>query len=1417
MVWSFTTGSSPAAAPPSSVNPGNDASAVALNQILSATFLAAMNGTTFTTSTFTVTGPGGLVAGTVAYDGTNRIARFTPASNYAPNTTFTARLTTGVRDANGYALASAHVWSFTTGAVVDGSLAVSSTNPADGASGVPTNQTVAATFRTAMDSSTLTTATFTLNLSGGAAVSGNVAYDAVNRVVTFTPAALLAASTTFVARLSTAVRDGSGHPFANSYAWNFSTGDAPAADPPSSVNPGNDASAVALNQIVSATFLAAMDGTTLTTETFTVTGPGGLVAGTVAYDAPNGIVRFTPASTYAPNTTFTARLTTAVRNAAGHALAAAHVWSFTTGSAVDGSLAVSSTNPADGASGVPTNQTVAASFRTAMDGSTLTTATFTVTISGGAAVSGTVDYDATTRVVTFTPAALLPASTTFEARLSTAVRDGSANPFANPYSWNFSTGTAPAAAPPSSVNPGNDASAVALNQIVSATFPAAMDGSTILFTTFTVTGPGGQVAGSVAYDVANRIARFTPASNYAANTLFTARLTTAVKNAAGYALATAHVWRFTTGSVVDGSLAVSSTNPADGAVDVPTNQKVTVSFRTAMDGSTLTTSSFTLTVSGGAAVAGSVVYDAVNRVVTFTPANLLVVQTNYVARLSTAVKDASGHPFANPMSWGFRTGGTIDGTAPFVTTSSPSPNATGVTTPLTVTASFSEAMNSSTITSATFTVAGPGSSVVTGTVTYDALSNTARFAPNATLAGGSVYTPTITLGAEDLAGNPMDAPFVWQFTTLTTIDGSLAVSSTNPTDGATGVPTNQTVSAVFAAPMDSSTLTTATFTVSAGGGANVTGTVVYNAGTRTVSFSPTGFFPVGTTLLARLSTTVANAAGEPFAAPYVWGFTTGDQPLFATRPTSVSPSDGVTGVLTNRVVSATFPTAMDSSTFTTSTFLVTGLGGAQVAGTVSYDEPNRIARFAPASNYTTSTTLTATLTTAVRNQAGYPLQNAEVWSFTTGLLAGLGPIAVISTDPTDGATGVPTNQLVAATFRSAMDASTLTTSTFTLSDGGSPPVTGTIFYDAANRVATFTSQDLLLADNTFIARFSTDVKASDGSPFLEPYVWGFSTGSTSDTTPPTVASKLPADGTTGVALNQSINATFSEAMDPTSITSVTFTLSGPGAVAVTGVVTYDAPGRIGTFNPSDLLSPSSTYTPTVTIGATDLAGNPMASSAVWTFSTSATASTSIQEFVALGAAGSFAILAGSTVTNTGPTILNGDLGVSPGTAVTGFPPGSVNGSIHAGDSDAALAKLALTTAYNDAAGRSTAPITVAGNLGGMTLAPGLYKSGESLEISSGDLTLDAKGDANGAFVFQMGSTLTTTVGRKIILSGGAKATNVYWQVGSSATLGVSSIFKGNILADQSITLETGATMEGRALTRIGAVTLDSNTVTVPTP
>lgn len=201
--------------------------------------------------------------------------------------------------------------------------------------------------------------------------------------------------------------------------------------------------------------------------------------------------------------------------------------------------------------------------------------------------------------------------------------------------------------------------------------------------------------------------------------------------------------------------------------------------------------------------------------------------------------------------------------------------------------------------------------------------------------------------------------------------------------------------------------------------------------------------------------------------------------------------------------------------------------------------------------------------------------------------------------------------------------------------------------------------------------------------------------------------------------------------------------------------------------------------------------------------------------ITLGTSQSFAVLGGSTVTNTGASAITGNVGVSPGSSVTGFPPGVVTGgAIHAADAVASQAQTDLTTAYNAAAGTPCTVDLTGQNLGGLTLTPGVYCFTSSAALT-GALTLNMQGNPNALFLFKIGSTLTTASGSSVLLTNSGGTTcppNLFWQVGSSATLGTGSTFLGNILALTSITLTTGSNVNGRALARNGAVTLDTNTV-----
>jgi hypothetical protein len=206
--------------------------------------------------------------------------------------------------------------------------------------------------------------------------------------------------------------------------------------------------------------------------------------------------------------------------------------------------------------------------------------------------------------------------------------------------------------------------------------------------------------------------------------------------------------------------------------------------------------------------------------------------------------------------------------------------------------------------------------------------------------------------------------------------------------------------------------------------------------------------------------------------------------------------------------------------------------------------------------------------------------------------------------------------------------------------------------------------------------------------------------------------------------------------------------------------------------------------------------------------------------VPLGTAGTYAVLAGTTVTNTGPTVLNGDLGISPNGACTGFPapctgggPGIVNGTIHAADAAAAQAQLDLTTAYDNAFGQPVTQ-TIGTQLGGAIITPGVYDSAAGDFSITGTLTLDAQGKPAAVFIFKAASTLVTQAGdSQVNLVNGAQSCNVFWQVGSSATLGTNTLFRGNILALTAISATTGAVIDGRLLARNAAVTTDINTIT----
>src|SRR6202166_4132888 len=503
---------------------------------------------------------------------------------------------------------------------------VTSVTPPDGSTlASPSSAVITATFSKAMNPATINASTFTLT-SGGTSVSGQVTYTAATNIATFTPSAALANSTLFTATITTGAKDPAGTSLAANFVWTFTT-----AAPPTVVStvPANGATAVAVNTTISATFSEAMNAATINAATFTVTGPGTTpVAGTVTYAGTTAT--FTPTSLLANSTLFTATITTGAKDPAGVPLAANFVWTFTTAAPPT----VVSTVPANGATAVAVNTLVSATFSAAMNAATINGTTFTVTGPGATPVAGTVTYAGST--ATFTPTLVLANSTLFTATITTAAKDPSGAPLAANFVWTFTTGP-----PPSVVStvPANGAPAVPVNTTIAATFNVPMNAATINAATFTVTGPGTTpVAGAVTYS--GSTATFTPTLVLANSTLFTATITTGAKDPTGAPLAANYVWTFTTAPPP----AVTATVPAAGSTNVPLNQKITATFNTSMNVATITaTGTFTLAVAGGgAAVPGTVTYDAASNTPIFAPTTALAASTQFTATVTTAAQSAQG-------------------------------------------------------------------------------------------------------------------------------------------------------------------------------------------------------------------------------------------------------------------------------------------------------------------------------------------------------------------------------------------------------------------------------------------------------------------------------------------------------------------------------------------------------------------------------------------------------------------------------------------------------------------------------------------------------------------------------------------------------------------------------------------------------
>jgi hypothetical protein len=1352
----------PVQGPPtvSGTTPTNAATGVGTDSTVTATFSRSMDATTITSSSFTLTRSDGmLVAGAISYDATARRATLTPAALLAHSRSYTARLVATIGASDGTALAAPVTWSFTTGAP-----RVTSTAPAAGAFAAPRTTEVAATFSSSMDPATITASSFTLTPAASAtAVAATVTYDSATRTAKLVPTARLAAGTDYTARLYTSVRAADGAALAAAVTWTFTTAACPCTLfsitlQPSIVNistlNGRDPAAgpysleLGVKVIVDEpTNLTAVrfykDALETGTHTATVwTADGSLKLAQVAFAGETASgwqtqALATPVALEAGKVYVVSVNANASFVQTFDALAAAVV-SGPLRSVADGQngvfadaaetfptqshrssnyfvdvevvasgastpLTVTATSPAGGATGVARTTSVRATFSRSVEPATVTSSTFTLRkTADGTAVGAALAYDGATKTAVLTPSSALAAATMYTAALTIGVRATDGAPLATQVEWSFTTADAPAPTVTLTV-PAGGADDLGTAVKPRAEFSQALDPATVTAASFTLTGPAGAVAGTVAYDGATRAATFSPAAPLQLGATYTARLDGAITSLEGKALGTPYSWSFTVAASEPGAPAVGSTSPAGDATGVARDTQVMATFSRSMDPATITAASFSLTAAGSATpVAATVAYNAVSRVATLTPTAMLPGGTALTARVAASVTAADGTPLAGAVSWTFTTAA-----CPCTLfSSSVEPTFTGVSTvngrdpaagpyslelgvkvtvdePMHLTAVrfYRDALETGVHTATVWTADGTLklAQVPFATETASGWQTQALPAP-LSLSAGTVYVVSVNANSsfvqtfDALATAVVSGPlrsvadgqngvfadaaglFPTQSFRSSSYHVDLEVSAPapprvvakTPATGATGVSRGTIVSARFSRSLDPATVSGSTVTLAAADGTAVAATVAYDATTSTAVLTPASPLAFSTTYTATLTTGIRGSDGLALAAAEAWSFTTEAAPPTVTNTT---PADGATGVAAGAKATATFSRAMDAATITASSFTLKRSDGTAVAAAVAYDATTRTATLAPSALLADATTYTAGLETTITASDGAPLAARHTWSFTT---ASQPQLATVRINAGGGAYTTAAGEVFAA------DASFMGGGVFssgspiagTAEDGlyqderwgqfsyAIPVPNGTydvklhfveIYFGTAapgaigSRVFgmdvedTPASPDLANIDvyaevgaNAALVKTVPAVTVSDGVLNLR------SVYETADdpevaaieilpsTAPPQVTGTSPASGATGVGLATTVGATFSQALDPATMTASSFTLKRPDGTAVPAAVTYDGTTRTATLAPSSPLVEATTYTAGLETTITASDGTPLAARYTWSFTTGTT-------------------------------------------------------------------------------------------------------------------------------------------------------------------------------------------------------------------
>jgi YD repeat-containing protein len=1191
---SFQIAGDTSTTPPSIVSLSPPTCPIPLNAAFDIQYNEPLNANSVNANTVTLSANNGAVAVTLSVDPALTRIRVVPVVPLQPGTVYVLNTTEAIQGINGLQQGVRTTNFFQTGTVSDNTPpVVTLVSPPDGSQNVPVNADIHVRFNKQINPLTVSASSIQVTGAGQTAIASSISFSNNNQEVIITPQEPFPVNAPMTIAIA-GVED-----FARNQVvvktTHFATGNGPALARLNIVttNPASGATNVPLNTVISVQTTVPVDPGTVNSNTWSILGPLGQVTGTYSVSADGRTLSFVPTASLAVESNYSVSFAIfGITDLAGNPLPCNFgddfcntSFGFTTGFATAVSpLSVVGISPADQSTGVPINAQVLVQFNSPVDSLTIGP----VTLSNAnvpVPVVPVLSNGQTTLILT--PVIPLTESTQYTVNVA-GVQDLSGNPLASPATATFTTGTAADLVPPAviSVSPADTAMGTPLNAVVQVQFSERIDPLTVTANTLQVNPLNAfPISGTISVAADGKSATFTPATPLVSETNYFVNVSNGITDLAGQSLSFFSS-SFTAGVTGQGTgPQVVTISPPAGSGDVPVNAQITVALNEPLEPASVGSSAIAVST-GGTTVLGVTSLSSDHTVLTFVPLSPLAVSTSYTVNVS-GFKDVAGN-LATPFTSSFTTGTSdvVDATPPQVIAVNPVNGAVGVDVTSSVTLTFSKAVNPITVNGNTVAISIPGLNAnLAGSYAVNGASVT--FVPISPLpANANIQVQSS--GVLDLAGNSSSS-FSSTFTTTATADTTApVVLSVTPNNGATNIGLNAVVVLTLSKSLNPATVDNTTFGLLSGSGRPLPSRISISADNRTVTLASAGLPPLS------VVTVVATGGAQDISGNPLVDFrseftTTAAFDTANATVVSQRPANGASAVPLNSSITLFINEPLAPATVSGAFHVAQN--GVIVNGALQVIDNGQTIQFQPAAPFKNDATVQVFLDSTALDTDGSPVSSYQGTFHTVPDPANV-QLAVVATNPANGATNVPLNVVLELQYTGSLDPATINANTVFFFNQFGQFVTGTVTLDATQQLVTFVPSAPLAANTFYEFQVTSGVRGTNGSP-AQFFFGSFTTGTAVDNVSPVVLAVSPADGSVNVPVNADVHLHFSEPINQLTANATTVTILDANNLPIPASVAFNNASQDVMFTPQAALPANATITLTVS-GVQDLAGNTVA-------------------------------------------------------------------------------------------------------------------------------------------------------------------------------------------------------------------------------